>query len=167
MASFERNPGKPVRATFYLLVKIEIPDRARSHRQQIEPLDIQSYLPPSTFRMVIFPMPSQIFKDQRIPDVAEENASLSLDYSTTLANGWGCFAHLDAIYAGEQRNPDQSRKQDSAITLNARTGLVFEMWEVALFARNIGDAVARYEFNEFYFGVARPRTIGIELASRF
>ena len=28
MASFERNPGKPVRATFYLLVKIEIPDRA-------------------------------------------------------------------------------------------------------------------------------------------
>ena len=60
MASFERNPGKPVRTTFYLLVKIEIPDRARSHRQQIEPLDIQSYLPPSTFRMVIFPMPDEL-----------------------------------------------------------------------------------------------------------
>ena len=56
MASFERNPGNPVRATFYLLVTIEIPDCARSHRQQIEPLDIQSYLPKGAFRMVIFPM---------------------------------------------------------------------------------------------------------------
>ena len=56
MASFERNPGKPVRATFYLLVTIEVPDRARSHRQQIEPLDIQSYLSKGAFRMVIFPM---------------------------------------------------------------------------------------------------------------
>ena len=56
MASFERNPGKPARATFYLLVKIEIPDRARSHRKQIKPLDIQSYLPKGAFRMVIFPM---------------------------------------------------------------------------------------------------------------
>ena len=58
MASFERNPGKPVRATFYLLVTIENPVRTRSHRQQIEPLDIQSYLPPGTFRMVILPMPA-------------------------------------------------------------------------------------------------------------
>ena len=56
MASFERNPGKPVRATFYLFATIEIPDRARSHRRQIEPLDIQSYLPKGAFRMVIFPM---------------------------------------------------------------------------------------------------------------
>ena len=56
MASYEGNPGKPVRATFYLLVTIEIPVRARSHRQQIEPLDVQSYLPPGAFRMVIFPM---------------------------------------------------------------------------------------------------------------
>ena len=110
---------------------------------------------------------SGIFESERIPDVAEENASLSLDYSTSLANGWSYFAHLDAIYAGDQVNADQSSKQDSAITLNARTGLVFEIWEVALFARNIGDRVARYEFNDFYFGVARPRTIGVEVASRF
>ena len=30
--------------------------RARSHRQQIEPFDIQSYLPKGAFRMAIFPM---------------------------------------------------------------------------------------------------------------
>ena len=65
MASFERNPGKPVRATFYLLVTIANPVRTRSHRQQIEPLDIQSYLPPGTFRMVILPMPSRIRHPQR------------------------------------------------------------------------------------------------------
>lgn len=110
---------------------------------------------------------SLIFKGQRIPDVAEENASLSLDYANTLANGWGCFAHVAAIYAGDQRNPDGSPKQDSIVTLNARAGLLLEMWEVALFARNLGDAVARYEYNDFYFGVRRPRTVGVELASRF
>ena len=58
-----------MRATFYLLVTIENPVRTlvtienpvrtRSHRQQIEPLDIQSYLPPGTFRMVILPMPAR------------------------------------------------------------------------------------------------------------
>ena len=110
---------------------------------------------------------SGIFEDARIPDVAERNVSVRLDYSSALANGWGYFAHLDAIYAGDQVNPDQSGKQDSAITLNARTGLVLENWEVALFARNIGDNLGRYEFNDFYFGVARPRTIGVEVASRF
>ena len=77
---------------------------------------------------------SGIFEDARIPDVAERNVSVRLDYSSALANGWGYFAHLDAIYAGDQVNPDQSGKQDSAITLNARTGLVLENWEVALFA---------------------------------
>ena len=56
MPSCERIYGEPVRAAFQLFATIEVPDRARSHRQQIEPLDVQSYLPPGAFRMVIFPM---------------------------------------------------------------------------------------------------------------
>ena len=55
--SCERNPGNPVRATFYLFVTTKIPVCTRSHRLQIEPLDIQSYLPTGTFRMVVLPMP--------------------------------------------------------------------------------------------------------------
>ena len=42
-----------MRATFYLFVTTEIPVCTRSHRLQIEPLDIQSYLPTGTFRMVM------------------------------------------------------------------------------------------------------------------
>ena len=78
MASFERNPGNPVRATFYLLVTIEIPDRARSHRQQIEPLDIQSYLPKGAFRMVIFPMRASNPPTARSLGVPEDRTSYLL-----------------------------------------------------------------------------------------
>ena len=37
MASFERNPEKPVRAAFYLFATIEIPVCARGHRLQSSP----------------------------------------------------------------------------------------------------------------------------------
>ncbi len=110
---------------------------------------------------------AQAFDGERIPDVAESNAAVGLDYFTSLANGWGCFARLDAVYGGDQVNADQSDKQGSTVIWNARAGVQFEKLEAAVYVRNLGDRLGRYEFNNFYFGVARPRTIGIELTSRF
>lgn len=104
---------------------------------------------------------------ERIPDVAERNASLGVDYFTSLANGWGYFARVDVVVSGDQVNADGSDKQGTLVVWNARAGIQFEKVEVAFYGRNIGNRLGRFEYNPFYFGVARPRTIGLELTSRF
>lgn len=109
---------------------------------------------------------AQAFDGERIPDVAENNVAVGLDYVTSLPNGWGFFARLDVVYAGDQVNADQTRKQGSSVVWNARGGLEFGKLEVAVYLRNIGNDLGRYEFNDFYFGVARPTTFGVELAYR-
>ena len=108
-----------------------------------------------------------IVAGSRIPDVADESASIFVDYSTEIVGDTSFFLHLDVVYQGDQVNANQTPKRDSTTTWNARAGLGFERWDLAIYGRNLGDDRTIDQFNDFYFGTFRPRTFGIELISRF
>ena len=110
---------------------------------------------------------SGIVAGTRIPDVADENASVFVDYATAISDRVRFFLHLGFIYQGDQVNADQSPKRDSSTTWNARTGIGFEHWDVAVYGRNLNNDQTLDRFNDFYFSTLRPRTYGIELISRF
>ena len=110
---------------------------------------------------------SGILAGTRIPDVADESASVFADYSTEISDRVSFFLHLDFIYQGDQVNADQSPKRDSLTTWNARAGIGFAHWDVAVYGRNLNNDQTIDQFNDFYFSTLRPRTYGIELISRF
>ena len=110
---------------------------------------------------------SGIVAGTRIPDVADESASVFADYSTEISDRVSFFLHLDFIYQGDQVNADQSPKRDSLTTWNARAGIGFAHWDVAVYGRNLNNDQTIDQFNDFYFSTLRPRTYGIELISRF
>ena len=110
---------------------------------------------------------SGIVAGTRIPDVADENASVFVDYATAISDRVRFFLHLSFIYQGDQVNNDQSPKRDSLTTWNARAGIGFEHWDVAVYGRNLNNDQTLDRFNDFYFSTLRPRAYGIELISRF
>ena len=110
---------------------------------------------------------SGIVAGTRIPDVADENASVFADYATAISDRVSFFLHLSFIYQGDQVNADQSPKRDSLTTWNARAGIGFAHWDIAVYGRNLNNDQTIDQFNDFYFSTLRPRTYGIELISRF
>ena len=110
---------------------------------------------------------SGIVAGTRIPDVADENASVFVDYATAISDRVRFFLHLSFIYQGDQVNNDQSPKRDSLTTWNSRAGIGFEHWDIAVYGRNLNNDQTLDRFNDFYFSTLRPRTYGIELISRF
>ena len=103
----------------------------------------------------------------RIPDVAESNAAILLDYTRPIWDDKQFEFHLDTVYAGNQVNPDQSGKRGSSVTWNARAGVSADQWKAAIYVRNLGNRLVVDEFNDFFFAVERPRTIGIEVSRHF
>ncbi len=110
---------------------------------------------------------SGIVEGTRIPDVAEANAAVLLDFSRRLADNLLFTASLDTVYGGDQVNSNQSPKRESSVSWNGRAGVNRGDWEVALFARNLGNDLTIDQFNPFVFGTTKPRTVGVELVWRF
>lgn len=76
-------------------------------------------------------------------------ANLNLEYTKTINNNSVFFARYDIQHAGERTsvfNPEERPDRVFApyTLMNLRTGITFENYEIALFARNLGNISANY-----------------------
>jgi len=123
---------------------------------------------------------------KRLPNSAEFEAVLSLDYSAEFGEGtW--FAHTDLSYTGDMfTTPNNVKTHYMAATgtdvefgylpsrtlLNASVGVNFDTWSMSLWARNLADSDnATWSRRQFFGGIdysyGAPRTVGIEATYKF
>lgn len=103
----------------------------------------------------------------RLPGVTEESLALFANYETSINDTWDFFATADLAFNGDQVSPFQDVITESTTRANARLGAKSERFEIAAFVRNLTNDDTLSFFSDFAFSVPRPRTIGIELISRF
>lgn len=123
----------------------------------------------------------------RLPQAAEKQASLALDYMTDFTSGDGqWFAHLDISYTGDAYTTNNNVKEQplasgdtvaygyipERTSVNARLGVEFDRWSASLWMRNALDSddivFSRREFfNGINQGWNAPRTFGIEASYKF
>ncbi|MEM8919337.1 MAG: TonB-dependent receptor [Pseudomonadota bacterium] len=103
----------------------------------------------------------------RIPLVTEESLVLFANYTTPISDDWFLFMTGDLAFNGDQVTVDQSVGTASTTFANARIGAKSEKFEIAAFVRNLTNENTTSFFNDLFFSIPRPRTIGVELISRF
>jgi outer membrane receptor protein involved in Fe transport len=119
-------------------------------------------------------------KGTRLPGVSEHTASVSLDYTQPLNNGWSMVYHADASYRSDFANSlddsaDIYREFDSFTVAAASVSLQAESWRVALYGENIFDEEGFAAQTEpgnsgVYHHVewlTRPRTLGLRASYSF
>lgn len=116
-----------------------------------------------------------------LPYAPEWASTLSVDYEWNVFGDARAYVGADVRYTGDRvgpfSGPDplgdiESRVELPAYTIiDLRSGIDFERFGVALFARNVGNDDSPVSFGGAYgadqASVPRPRTIGVELSARF
>lgn len=112
-----------------------------------------------------------------IPNVPEWNAYLSVNYDRQLQNGWDFYSYLDWQFTDSARTTFSTEstsyaKRMANRTSNLRLGMHKDGLELALFVRNITNAITDQGVNvaeeDVPFSITtRPRTIGLEATWHF
>lgn len=125
----------------------------------------------------------------RLPGTAEHVATVSLDHSYGLNNGWTLASRLHAYYQSDSINSVQDTTiQDtfgSFALLNASVAIVTDHWNFSLFAKNLGNndgitgsypeaymstdtgILENYHGNNQRNYISSPRTIGLSATYNF
>ena len=122
----------------------------------------------------------------RVPQVPKYTLTLSGDYSTSISSRASAFIHADYRYVSDSvsalnANTDANgrlipRIRPSYSIVDLRSGVSFGKQEVAVFIKNAGNvraslgdalAVAAEAPGRARVSINQPRTIGVELRSRF
>ncbi|MFN3856828.1 MAG: TonB-dependent receptor [Caulobacter sp.] len=121
----------------------------------------------------------QNLKGHVLPFSPEWSGAVRLDYRRPLGNGLMGSGQIMVTYRGEQEvgpDGDPNRLMDASTKVDLRLalGAEDERWEVALVGKNLTDEMtANFGFNvplvsgAYVFQVDPPRTIAIQLTSRF
>ncbi|CAN5312790.1 TonB-dependent receptor [soil metagenome] len=130
---------------------------------------------------------TKFHEGDRVPQVPRYNASLSADYDFPVTDKVDGFVHADYKYTSNSTSagnavtdPDTGllvpRIRPSYAIVDLRGGVNLGRYEVALFAKNVGDKraslgdplpVAVEAANRARVVVNQPRTIGLELRASF
>jgi len=110
-----------------------------------------------------------------VPGVPEFAIASDVQYTFPMfeaAMGLVCVDHQFVGRSYSAFNPDNSLEMGDYHLVNLRAGLMFESWEVSLFAKNLFDDDATVAAtSDFIFGdrvnQLRPRTIGLNVRVRF
>jgi iron complex outermembrane receptor protein len=125
----------------------------------------------------------------RLPGTSEHVATISLDHTYGLNNGWAIASRLHAYYQDDSINSVQDTSIQetfpSFTLINASIALLTDHWSLSLFAKNIGNEAGitgsypeAYQATdtgifENYYGnnqrnyITTPRTIGVSATYRF
>lgn len=119
-------------------------------------------------------------KGNTLPGVSEHTASLSLDYSQPLRNGFALNYHFDASYRSDFVNSvdtsaDLYREFDGFLIAAAALTLEAPKWTLSLYGENLFDEEGIAAQNEpniqgaFHYveWVSRPRTVGLRASYNF
>jgi outer membrane receptor protein involved in Fe transport len=112
--------------------------------------------------------------------VAKWHAATSVTYSAPIRPQYQGYAHADYQYTGSMQDGYDfstpvlayENRQPGYSTINLRTGVLHNDWEVALFVDNLADARPRLFAGNFISPdisvyTMRPRTIGLNLKKSF
>jgi outer membrane receptor protein involved in Fe transport len=108
----------------------------------------------------------------RLRRTPEGSAALFVNYRRPVNFGsgeWDFGVTADASFVGDQTNsnPTAPLFKEEFHTVNARMTLTSESWEFAVYGRNLNNDKTLTFFSATDAGVPRPRTVGIEIISRF
>jgi outer membrane receptor protein involved in Fe transport len=112
--------------------------------------------------------------------VAKWHAATAITYSAPIRAQYEGYAHADYQYTGPMQDGydfstptlQYENHQPGYSTINLRTGVLHNDWEVALFVQNLADARPRLSAGNFISPdisvyTMRPRTIGLNLKKSF
>jgi iron complex outermembrane recepter protein len=111
-----------------------------------------------------------------IPSVPRTQASLGLNYTRPIRNGWQGMAAADITYRGAENSYFASNAFNiplaSYTTIALRLGLIKDEWSVTAFARNLTDKRAQISAinssqDPHALLTIQPRTIGLSVTRRF
>ncbi len=109
-----------------------------------------------------------------VPYAPKWNLSLSGRYSRPILDATNGFIQLDYLYVDPSTsdfNPVNSIPQPAHNNLNLRVGVENDRWQVALFAENLTNEVEKLNVTQLYgrfsTDLARPRTIGVKVGTRW
>ncbi|MFM9898038.1 TonB-dependent receptor, partial [Sphingorhabdus sp.] len=112
-----------------------------------------------------------VIEGTRLADVPELSGGLALDISHEFGDVRG-YGRIDARYVGESTSAQRNRRPEYAL-LNLRVGAQFDTFDISLFANNVTDKRANLsdptELSDSLnlIAINRPRTIGIDVRTRF
>ena len=111
-----------------------------------------------------------------IPNVPRTQASLSLNYTRPIQNGWEAMAATDITYRGATNAYFASNAFNvplaSYTTVALRVGLIKDQWSFTAFARNLTDKRAQVSAinssqDPHALLTIQPRTIGLTVTRKF
>ena len=108
----------------------------------------------------------------RLPNVPKWNGAAAVDYSHEFTDSIEGYGRIDYRYVGASISTLR-RVRPAYELVNARLGVRYGDWDVSLFAQNLFDERANLaditplSDSLQLVGVSRPRTIGLDLRTRF